>query len=126
MEKIVQLWDLLTKKLRKVSSKLYTSPTVGSTKKISTTITGADLLRQSDLQLDMKELARVGFGTAVDTLTISTAPIEEALTSCQGVLTQMDTINSSQISDEVKEIDKSFSNGDYTTGYDGINIRYYT
>ena len=76
-------------------------------------LSGADILRQSDLSLDMKELERVGFGTAVDTLTISTSPIDEALTSCQSVLSQMDTVNSSQISNEVKEIDQSFSNGDF-------------
>lgn len=93
-----------------MSRKLYT---FGSNTNTTKTVSGASLLRQSGLNLDMKELERVGFGTAVDTLTISTAPLAEALTSCQSVLSQMDTVNSSQISDEVKEIDKSFSNGDF-------------
>lgn len=46
-------------------------------------------------------------------ITISTAPIERALTECQKILGQMDTVNSSQISSDVKEIDASFSNGDF-------------
>lgn len=95
------------------SSKLI-SPVASEAKvgKPTTALSGTDILRQSGLSFDMKELERLGFGTE-NTLTISTAPLTEALVDCRNVLSQMDTINSSQISNEVKEIDQSFSNGDF-------------